>query len=143
MQPLTLTGLAAAAPDVRPLATIGDAVYFELAIVLKSEGGRTAIVGPAKDWPILSRDATIADLESRLAAAERHAAELEQQLLVQAEAVIPLAVARAATGAEPVAWTAYAGCQQCAADGRRGVVADSPDLPHLCQRCAAAVLVAA
>ena len=138
MQPLTLTGLAAAAPDVRPLATIGDAVYFELAIVFKSEGGRTAIVGPAKDWPILSRDAQVADLERRLLAAERHAAELEQQLLLQAEAD-----AQSRGRAPAPAWTAYAGCQQCAADGRRGVVADSPDLPHLCQRCAAAVLVAA
>jgi len=139
MHPLTVTGMPLGGPGMTLLDTIAGVSYYELRVVVKNEGGRTAIVGLANDWPIHRRDATIADLESRLAAAERQRAELEQQLLVQAEAD---AVARGRAGDAPPDWATYAGCQQCAADGRRGVVADSPDLPHLCRACAAAVLPA-
>lgn len=139
MHPLTVTGMPLGGPGMTLLDTIAGVSYYELRVVVKNEGGRTAIVGLANDWPIHRRDATIADLESRLAAAERQRAELEQQLLVQAEAD---AVARGRAGGAPPDWATYADCQQCATDGRRGVVADSPDLPHLCRACAAAVLPA-
>ena len=74
MHPLTVTGMPLGGPGMTLLDTIAGVSYYELRVVVKNEGGRTAIVGLANDWPIHRRDATIADLESRLQAAERQRA---------------------------------------------------------------------
>ena len=74
MHPLTIAGMPLGGPDMTLLDRIGDVSYYQLTIVVKNEAGRTAIVGLANDWPIHKRDATIADLERRLQAAERQRA---------------------------------------------------------------------
>ena len=102
-----LAALVASEPDMTPLGTYGGCAYYELRVVVRAEGGRTAVVGRASDWPVIQRDARIAELEQLLAAttqqaaeAERHAAELASQLACH-EAATPAAAAAPAPARPP------------------------------------------
>jgi hypothetical protein len=98
---------------MEPLATIGGAAYYELAIVVRRQDNRSTIIGLMADWPILHRNIRIAELERLVAALQRQTAESEhhcQELIARNEDLarqlaeaqrVPPAVAAAATGIEP------------------------------------------
>ena len=90
------------------LATIGGADYFETRQIVRSDNGVRSVVGLASDWPLIQRDARIAELTALLVASERrsveddcHVAELIARLSAYEElfAVSPAAELQAAPAA--------------------------------------------
>lgn len=67
---LTLAQLDVRELDCQKLASIAGADYYEVRQILRVSGEERAIVGRASDWPIISRDARIAELERRVAELE-------------------------------------------------------------------------
>lgn len=92
--------------DVTLLATIAGDRYYELRQIVRERDGVREVVGLASAWPVISRDARIAELEALLTAEQRHAEEAEArvaELLAKQEAAVPPAMAAAALGLEPTA----------------------------------------
>jgi len=106
----TLADLVRGEPDMTPLATIAGAAYYELRLIVRCQDGRTHLAGRASDWPVIARDARIAELEALLDAerrhaeeAERHVAELIQQLALAEQAAPTLAEAPPPAAPDPPA----------------------------------------
>ena len=53
-------------PDYQLLGTIAGVDYYEVRQILRDDGDTRLIVGNASDWPIISRDARISELEQRI-----------------------------------------------------------------------------
>lgn len=52
--------------DCQKLASIAGNDYYEVRQIVRDDGQKRVIVGRASDWPIISRDARIAELEQRV-----------------------------------------------------------------------------
>lgn len=102
-------------PDARDLdcvhlGRVAGADYYELRQILRVSGPERTIVGRASDWPIVSRDARIRELELLVTRATRHASEADGHVVdlieerdallarLTAAEQIPAAVAAAAVG---------------------------------------------
>jgi hypothetical protein len=69
-------------PDVRDLdclylATIGGVDYFETRQIVKMDNGVRSVVGVSSAWPLIQRDARIAELTALLVASERRSVEAD------------------------------------------------------------------
>lgn len=66
--------------DRVPLGRINGAAYYELHTIVRELGGVQETIGRASDWPIISRDARLAELTALLSSTIQHVSEAEQQV---------------------------------------------------------------
>jgi len=69
-------------PDVRDLdcvylATIAGRDYFELRQIVRQDSSVRSVIGRASDWPLIERDARIAELTALLTASEQRSVEAD------------------------------------------------------------------
>jgi hypothetical protein len=75
-------GYLTTTPDIRDLdclylATIGGCDYYETRQIVKVDNGVRRVVGLASAWPVIQRDARIAELTALLVASERRSVEAD------------------------------------------------------------------